>query len=291
MKSICRKFYYKIISLPDKLLLRLNPAGYISRRYKKLFNKKINLNNPSTFSEKLQWLKLNDHNEKIILYADKIAVREHVKSVIGEKYLIPMINCWEKVEDIDLEQLPEAFVIKPNNSSGEVIICKNKKDIDIKSFYKTLKRWSKDNLTKRTGEWFYEKIPFGIICEKLLADDISDYKLYFADGEFLCTQVISGRSSNNKRFQYYDENWNLLNIVRHNMPDPGEPVEKPLKYDEMLTISKKLAEDFNFMRVDLYYVDNEIYFGELSFYPNNGFIRYKTDEMDEFFSSKIKLDR
>ena len=128
-----------------------------------------------------------------------------------------------------------------------------------------------------------------LICEKFLADDISDYKLYFAGGKFICTQVIAGRHSHNKTYTYYDENWNLLPIVRYGMPRTSELQTMPQKYKEMIELAKKLAADFNFMRVDLYYENDNIYFGELSFYPNNGFVRYQTDEMDEFFSSKLIL--
>lgn len=262
---------------------------YIKRQYKKLFNKKINLKNPTTFAEKIQWLKLNDHNEKIILYADKFKVREHVKNMIGEEYLIPMFGVWDCSEEIDFDELPDSFVLKPNNSSGHVLICENKSKLDWKSAFNTMKKWDKENLTKVTGEWVYEKIPYKIVGEELLSGDIKDYKLYFADGKFICTQVISERRTGRKVFHYYDENWNLLNIFRYNFPKPSKPIEKPAKYEEMIKIATTLSEKFNFIRVDLYYVDDKIYFGELSFYPSNGFVCYETDEMDRFFSEKINL--
>ena len=196
---------------------------------------------------------------------------------------------WDSAEEIDFASLPNAFVIKPNNSSGRVLICKDKEKLDYDDAYKKIKQWEKENLTKQTGEWFYEKIPFKIICEEFLEDDISDYKMYFAAGKFICTQLIAGRHSHNKTYTYYDENWNCLDIVRYGMPKAMELQEKPEFYEEMLDIATKLADDFNFMRVDLYYTGGRVYFGELSFYPNNGFVRYQTDEMDEFFASKIDL--
>lgn len=289
MKEMLRHFYYRILSMKKRMLLRMGQIFYIKSAYRTLFGEEICLNPPRTFAEKIQWLKLYDHNPKIIEYADKFAVREHVKNVVGEKYLIPLIATWDTASEVNFDELPNSFVIKPNNSSGKVLICKDKTQLDCNVAYKTIKKWQKENLTKQTGEWFYEKIPYKIVCEEFLEDDISDYKMYFANGEFICTQVIAGRHSHNKTYTYYDQNWQLLPIVRYGMPRASELQEKPEKYTEMLEVAKKLAEDFNFMRVDLYYVNNNIYFGELSFYPNNGFIRYQTNEMDEFFSSKLVL--
>lgn len=289
MKKFLYFLYARFLKWKYRIVMKRGNLYYINYKYKRLFGSDADLESPKTFAEKIQWLKLNDHNPKIVEYADKYAVREHIKNTIGEEYLIPLIASWESAEEIDFDLLPNSFVIKPNNSSGRVLICKDKRMLDYKKAYKKIKKWEKENLTEATGEWFYEKIPFKIVCEEFLEDDISDYKMYFADGQFICTQLIAGRHSHNKTFTYYDENWNKLDIVRYGMPKSSEPQEKPEKYEEMLTVATKLAEDFNFMRVDLYYVNNRIYFGELSFYPNNGFVRYQTDEMDEFFSSKIHL--
>ena len=144
-------------------------------------------------------------------------------------------------------------------------------------------------MTKMTGEWVYEKIPYKLICEEFLEDGITDYKMYFADGKFICTQVIAGRSAGHKQLGYFDENWNLLNIKRYGLDKLQQPIEKPKRYEEMLEIATKLARDFIFIRVDLYYVNDKVYFGELSFYPNNGFVRYETEEMDKFFASRVHL--
>lgn len=289
MKAFLVRLYSKFLNFPNVIAMKISQKCYIKRKYKKLFGNRINFDNPGTFSEKIQWLKLNDHNEKIVLYADKYAVREHVKNVIGEEYLIPLLGTWETVDEVDFTQLPNSFVLKPNNSSGRVFICDNKDELNVEKVKKKIRPWEKSNLTKKTGEWFYEKIPYKLVCEKLLPGEVNDYKMYFADGKFICTQVISGRRSGDKIFHYYDENWELLDICRYKMKKPESPIAKPDKYDEMINIATKLAEKFNFMRVDLYYIEGKIYFGELSFYPNNGFVRYETVEMDRFFSEKIKL--
>ena len=288
-KLLYAYFDSKISKIYAKILLKISNQAYISFRYKKLFGKKINLKEPQTFAEKIQWMKLYDHDERLVICADKYLVRDLIKEKIGEEYLIPMPFVWDSWKQIDFSSLPDKFVLKPNNSSGRVLICKDKSKLDINSAIKEIKKWEKENLTKRTGEWVYEKIPFKIVCEEYLADDIVDYKMYFADGKFMCTQIIAGRSERAKRFGYFDDKWNLLNIRRYGYKSFVSEAEKPEKYEEMLGIAKTLAQGFKFMRVDLYYVNKKIYFGELSFYPNNGFVRYENEEMDRFFGEKIKL--
>lgn len=272
-----------------KLLIKISPKLFIEKKYQKLFGKKPDLDNPQTFAEKIQWLKLNLHDPLIVECADKYLVRDRVKSIIGEEYLIKMIGAWDKPEDVDFDSLPQSFVLKPNNSSGRVLICKDKSQLDIKSAKKKMKSWEKENLTKETGEWVYEKIPFKIVCEEYLADDIMDYKMYYAHGKFICTQVIAGRSKGAKQFGYFDSDWKLLDIRRYKAPQFTYDVPKPEQYEDMLRIGDLLSKDFVFSRIDLYYVNGKVYFGEISFYPNNGFVRYETEEMDKFFSDKIVL--
>lgn len=289
MKKHIRKVVNAYRRIFNMLLIKISPEFYVMVNYKKRFKENINLNNPKTFAEKIQWLKLNFHDEKIVLCADKYKVREYVKALIGEEFLIDMPFVWNSYKEVDFDVLPQAFVLKPNNSSGRVLICKRKEDLNISKAIKTMKKWEKEDLGKFTGEWMYREIPYKLVCEKFLQNDITDYKFYFADGEFICVQTISDRGRQ-KKFCYYDENWNLLNIKRCGV-EMGERIDKPEKYGEMLEVAKRLAQGFIFVRVDLYYVKDRIYFGELSFYPNNGFIKYETKEMDEFFSEKITLPK
>lgn len=289
MKKFFRAINRRLGAIRKRIELKRGEIHYVKYRYKLLTGQRIDLEKPKTFSEKIQWLKLYEHKPEIVLYADKYAVREHIKNTVGEKYLIPLIASWDRASEIDFDALPQSFVIKPNNSSGRVLICKDKSQLDYARAYETVKKWENENFTKQTGEWFYEKIPYKIVCEEFLEDDIIDYKLYFGDGKFICTQIIAGRHSGKKTFTYYDEGWNKLPIVRYGTPASDEVQEMPEKYAEMIEIGEKLAVGFRFIRVDLYYVKGNVYFGELSFYPNNGFVRYQTDEMDRFFASKITL--
>lgn len=284
-----KKLIKNLVVKTERGVMRLSPKLGIKMRYYRLFRKGLNLKRPQTLAEKIQWLKLNYQQDRFVVLADKYQVREYIEKAIGAKYLIPMPFVWDHAQDVDFSLLPESFVLKPNNSSGRVLICRNKAELDLQKARKTLQAWEKENLTKITGEWIYEKIPFKIVCEEFLEDKIVDYKMYYGDGKFICTQVIGGRSEGNKTFGYMDENWQLLPIRRKGVPAMTEAPVKPEAYEEMLEIGKKLAEGFPFIRVDLYYVAGKVYFGELSFYPNNGFIAYETAEMDAYFASKITL--
>lgn len=284
-----KKMLKKLVVGMERKVMQKSPSLAIRMRYFRLFGKGLNLKKPKTLAEKIQWLKLHHQDPLLVKLADKYQVREHIEKTVGAAYLIPMPFVWDHAEDVDFSVLPESFVLKPNNSSGRVLICKNKQELDVEAARKTLQAWEKENLTKITGEWIYEKIPFKIVCEEFLEDEILDYKMYYGGGQFICTQVIGGRAKGSKTFGYMDENWQLLPIRRKGALAMTEAPEKPAAYEEMLAIGKKLAEGFVFIRVDLYYVAGKVYFGELSFYPNNGFIAYETPEMDDYFSSKITL--
>ena len=284
-----KKALRKLAVWVERKAMRLSPELGVKLRYFRYFGKRLDLKDPKTFAEKIQWMKLHDRDARIVEYADKYLVREHIRKTVGEEYLIPMPYVWDRAEDVDFDVLPDSFVLKPNNSSGRVLICKDKKTLDIEKARRTLKAWEQENLTLVTGEWVYEKIPFKIVCEQFLEDEIVDYKMYFADGRFICTQIIAGRSQGSKAFAYMDDQWQLLDIRRKNGNAVTQVPEKPRDYEQMLAVAEQLAQGFTFIRVDLYYVAGRIYFGELSFYPNNGFICYETKEMDDFFASRVKL--
>lgn len=289
IRTVVCGFFHAWRKMYWRNLLKRSPMLYIRRRYKSLFGEEINLDTPARFAEKIQWLKCNDRDQRIVQYADKYMVRKFIADTIGDEYLIPMIGSWDRAGELCYEDLPNAFVLKPNNSSGRVLICRDKSKLRKEDVFKIIEKWERENLTEITGEWMYERIPYKLICEEYLEDEIVDYKIYFAGGEFICTQVIAGRSSGEKQFGYFDEQWDLLDIKRKGIPQLSKPLVKPHEYETMLCIARKLAQDFAFIRVDLYNVNGRIYFGELSFYPNNGFVQYETDEMDDFFASRIKL--
>jgi hypothetical protein len=274
--------------IKQSFYVRNFPVAYIKNRYKKLFGVIPNLENPITFSEKIQWLKLNYRDKLMVQCADKILVRDFVKRKIGDGFLNDLLFVYDGTDDIDFSALPNEFVFKPNNSSGRIIICKDKSIFNKTEAIKIMKKWEKENLFYLTGEWIYKDIPYKLICEKFLEDNITDYKLYFAYEEFIATQVISDRH-NQFFIDFYDENWNLLDIRRHDHPNSKSPMKKPQNYDVMIEKGSILAKSFPFSRIDFYNINGKIYLGEISFFPNNGFIKYMNSEMDRFFADRIRL--
>jgi hypothetical protein len=247
-----------------------------------------NLDSPHTFSEKIQWLKLNYRNELMVQCADKFKVREYVESKIGSEYLNEIYGVYDSIDEVDFNELPNQFVLKPNNSSGRIIICKDKAHIDIKKVIRKAKSWEKENLFYITGEWIYKDIPYKLICEHLLEDNIKDYKFFFSNGNYIVTKLISNRH-NGFFMDYFDENWNKLEIERDDRANSPQIHTVPNQYDEMLKKAAILAEPFPFSRIDFYYIDDRIIFGEVSFFPNNGFVKFKSPKMDEYISKRIQL--
>lgn len=270
---------------PDKV--------YISLLYRLRLGRKLNLKNPITFNEKLQWLKLYNRNPRYTDMVDKYAVREFIKDTIGEKYLVSLLGVYESTEEIDYSKLPNQFVLKPTHTSGNIIICKNKDNLDIEATNKVLNKWLKREYYWYQREWPYKNIKPRIICEELLVDetkeDLIDYKILCFKGEprclFLC---LDRRSQSGLKVDFYDLNWNPLPFERH-YPSSGKRVQKPACFDEMLELSRKLSSEIPFVRVDFYIVNNQIKFGELTFYPGSGLEEFTPEEYDRILGDWIDL--
>lgn len=227
--------------------------------------------------------------------ADKYAVREYVEQKIGLQYLIRMYGIWDSADEIDLMSLPNQFVLKPTNGSGDVVICKDKRKFDWGQAKKIVATNKKRHFSSKTKEWVYYDLPYRIIAEELLessdADQIKDYKLFCFEGRCKFLFVASDRGTENLKFDFFDTDWNWLPI--RNAYDHNSNLKKPEHFDEMLEIAKCLSEDFPHVRVDLYEEQGKVYFGELTFYHFGGFTRFEPDEWDfklgEYFDvTKIK---
>ncbi|HHX66898.1 MAG TPA: glycosyl transferase, partial [Gallicola sp.] len=204
-KSFLYYAYERLRKKKQSFYVRHFPMAFIRNKYKKLFGVFPNLDKPVTFSEKIQWLKLNYRNSLMVQCADKVLVREYVKGKIGNRFLNDLLYVYNNVDEVEFSILPDQFVFKPNNSSGRVIICKDKSKFNQKKAVKIMKKWENENLFFYTGEWIYKDIPYRLICEKFLADNITDYKMYFVYDKFIATQVISDRQ-NGFYVDYFDEN-------------------------------------------------------------------------------------
>ena len=273
---------------------------YLSLRYRASFRKSINWNRPQTFAEKIQWLKLNNRKPEYIVMADKVKAKDWVAERIGQEYIIPTLGVWKYVEDIDFESLPSRFVIKCNHNSGTgMYICKDKSKMDIEKVRAGLKKGLKENYFLIGREWPYKDIPRRIIAEQFMEDkdhpgDLSDYKFFCFDGEPYFCQVIRDRSTN-ETIDLYDMNWELLpyvglNSAVHILHNGLTPVMRPKDFDKMKDICRTLSKDMPFGRIDLYVINNKIYFGEITFFPMSGFGTFTPSEWNKRIGDKININ-
>lgn len=255
-----------------KKLLRntLGMKNYWKLAFLKAHGYPLNLENSRSLSEKLQWVKLNYDLACLGPLVDKYSVREFVQKRISDKYLIPLIGVYDRFDDIDIISLPEKFVMKATHGSGWNIIVKNKAKLDWKKAEVKMTKWLKTNYYDLNAEAPYKNLKGRIIIEHYLTDSsgpLKDYKFYCCNGEPLGLHVDIDRFGNHT-YRTYDARFNeFAKEKQHTNPPPF--VLKPDKWDEMLDVCRKLPEGFSFVRVDLYYTDGHIFFGELTFTPGN----------------------
>lgn len=251
------------------------------------------LKNPIRFTEKLQWYKLNYKNPLMTIGADKYNVREYIKEKELNNILVDLYGVYNSPEEMDFNELPNKFVIKTTNGSSTNILCRNKKELDINKVQKDLKTWLKRDYYAAGREWAYKNITPKIIIEEYLEDEkkqfsgINDYKFFCFNGKPKYIVLDVDRELNHKR-NIYDTDWNYLNIETDKKKFE-DSIERPKGLEQMLKIAEKLSEDFPFVRVDLYYVNNRVYFGELTFYPWTGYVGFKPDDFDFILGNKFKL--
>lgn len=274
--------------LPDKFFLKL--------RYHQLLGEKLDLNNPKTFNEKLQWLKLYDRKVEYIKLVDKYEVREYISEALGDKYLIPSLGVWERIEDIDFNLLPESFVLKGTHDSGSVIVCRNKSNFDMEAAKQKLSASLKRNLFWQGREWPYKNLKPRIIAEKLMqtfdGQDIIDYKFFCFNGEPKFLYVSQGLSDHRTaHISYVSLEWEKEPFYREDFSIFEKLPEKPKTFDKMLEYSKILAKDYPFIRVDFYEINGELYFSELTFFPGAGFTKFYPEEWNEIIGNMIQLPK
>lgn len=279
--------------LKQKLKKFIPDIIYIKIVYNKIMGKRLNLTNPITFNEKLQWLKLHDHNPIYIEMVDKDLVKNRVKKILGEEYVIPSIGRWDKFDDIDFDKLPERFVLKCTHDSGGIVICKDKSKFDINKARKHVNRCMNSNFYYVGREWPYKSVIPRIIAEPYIEDtkrkELQDYKFFCFDGEVKFFKVDFDRFIKH-RANYYDTDMKLLDLGEVAFPRaPKKEIEFPENFRSMIKIAQKLSTGFKFIRIDLYNVNGKIYFGEYTFYPSSGWGRFTSDEWDKKLGEWIKL--
>ena len=258
----------------------------------------LDIDNPNTLNEKIQWLKLYNRQTPFTQWADKYKARDHIRELFGEACLIPLLAVSDDPGKIDFDALPTPFIIKPNHLSGHVKIVRNKKGINWPSVFKESRSWLKENLYHSGREWQYKNIPPKIIVEQLLTDKDGniplDYKFHCLHGEIAAIQVDIDRETDHRR-NFYDKNWKLLpfiwSIYAGDEPlwPHGRDIDKPVVLTEMINMTEKLASRFDYVRIDWYVLDDRIYFGEVTFHPGGGYEQIRPLEWDKKLGAMLKL--
>lgn len=280
------KLFRKLSRLiPDRIYLQIV--------YFRHFKKFIDFDNPKTFNEKIQWLKLNYRNEEYTKLVDKYRVKQYITKLIGEEYVIPTLGVWKNVDDIDFKSLPEKFVLKCNNDSGGIVICKNKKDFDEAKAKSFLKERLKNNGYWYGREWPYKNVKPCIIAEKYMEDsiskDIKDYKFFCFNGSMEFFDIDIDRFIEH-RSNYYDRNGNFLPFGKtYCPPDYTKKIEMPKNLDKMIELAETISHNTVLSRIDFYEIDGQVYFGEITFYPGSGFSPFTDEKWDYKLGDMIDL--
>ena len=272
----------------------VNPEKYIFNVFKLRMGRELDLTNPTTFSDKLQWMKLYDHNPLYTKLVDKYEVKQYISEKIGAQYVIPTFGVWDNVEDIDFDSLPNQFVLKCTHDSGGLAICKDKKAFDVKKAKKKLKKSLKRNFFYMGFEWPYKNVKPRIIAEEYMEDaktkELRDYKFFCFKGEVKALFIATERQKEGEdvKFDFFDADFNHLPF-RQGHENATILPEKPICFEEMKTLAAKLSAELPQVRVDFYEVDGRVYFGEMTFFHHGGWTKFDPEEWDEIFGSWLIL--
>lgn len=277
----------------------LNEKTFIAQNFKKAFGYPLDWENPKTLNEKINWLKLYHRTPLQTQCADKLAVRNYVKEKVGDKYLIPLVFTTKNVNEVTVDNLPnEPFILKTNHGSSGGIVVKNKTEANWKSIRKALQKQLNTNYYKISKEWQYKDITPCVLAERLLDDENGnipfDYKFHCFHGKVKVIQVDIDRFTDHKR-NLYDTNWNLMpftwSVWKDNKPlwPYGSEISKPNNLAEMIVISERLSSDFPYVRIDLYSLENTIYFGEITFHHGSGTERIDPVAWDNKLGDYLQL--
>lgn len=273
----------------------MTDEDYCKRKFEIFFGYPLNLDNPQTYNEKLQWLKLHDRKPIYTTMVDKYEAKGFVASIIGEEYIIPTLGVWEHFEDIDFEILPDQFVLKCTHDSGGLVVVKDKNEFDINTARKRINKALKKNYFDYGREWPYKNVKPRIIAEKYMEDEsgfeLKDFKFFCFNGvpKLLFVACDRGKQVEETKFNFYDMDFNLLPFTNGHPNAPEGRITKPETFEEMKEIAAELSKNCPHVRVDLYSINGKTYFGELTFYHWSGFKPFDPPEWDKRIGDLLQL--
>ncbi|MDA3834979.1 MAG: ATP-grasp fold amidoligase family protein [Spirochaetales bacterium] len=275
-------------------LAKYSDIEAVQRLYHAKVGHYADLEHPTLFSEKLQWLKLHYRDPLMAQCADKYEVRKFIEEKGYADTLNEMIEVYDSIVDFDLDRLPDRFVLKATHGSAWNIICQDKGKINWIPYRLIMKSWLNHNIFWNGREWVYQGLKPRIICEKYLEDvsgQLRDYKLFCFNGEPVFVQVNQGRNNRRHVQNFYDLNWQLLPFGKDIAPSPDVEIPRPASLERMLAIAKDLAATFPFARVDFYDVQGRVIFGELTFFPASGMPDFVPQSYDAIVGKMLILPK
>lgn len=291
LKKYLINIYEEIVLLIRRFV---NPETCIRKMFYRRVGYKLDLNSPKTYNEKLQWLKLYWHHPMMTVLVDKYAVKSYVAKHIGEQFVIPTLGVWEDVNDIDWDSLPDQFVLKCTHDSGGLILCQDKSKLDKNAAKKKLKKCLSRNFYYSCFEWPYKDVKPRIIAEPYMSDpnsgELNDYKFFCFGGEVKAMYIATDRNKRDTevKFDFFDKDFNHLPI-RQGHPNSLFDINRPSCFEVMRTLASKLSKGFPHVRVDFYEIEGQVYFGEMTFFHNAGWVRFDPQEWDYIWGSWLTL--
>ena len=274
--------------IPDKKYIKILYRGYTG--------KKLNLDYPETFNEKLQWLKLHDRKDSYVKMVDKYEAKKYVEKKIGNQYVVPTLGVFEKFDDINFDELPNKFVIKCTHDSGGLVICKDKENFDEIKAKKIINKSLRNNFYWVGREWPYKNIKPRIIVEEYVEDEdmkeLADYKFFCFNGVPKALFIATDRQNDNEdtKFDFYDMDFNNLHIINGH-DNAKKKLSKPKNFEKMKKLAAILSNNIPQLRVDFYEVNGKILFGELTFFHWSGLVPFEPEKWDRIFGDWVKLPR
>jgi len=291
--KLCQRHKLKLL---EKNGVTLSDEAFIKQMFKVRVGYDIDLENPKSINEKINWLKLHDRNPEHTKKVDKYLVRDYIKSCIGGDYLIPILGVWSNPDEIDFNCLPNKFVLKCNHNSGNggIYICKDKQALtngEILHIRNKLKKALEEDYYLFFREWPYKNVERKIIAEEYIEDsngDLPDFKFWIFNGKFKLLFICRDRQ-HDLRMNFYDSHFSFLHFTRQYPNFKERDFLLPSNIKEMVSIAEKIALDDVFVRVDLYNVDGKIYFGEMTYFPGSGFEPFSPKKYDYIIGDMLDL--